>query len=143
MHKVSKCAEINCSSFDNLYCPLEDVNIEILILKATVRKLLSSLFFILLYVFSPSFAHASPPDPPPMTTRSYSNLSAKIRGMDKVYQKRQNITDLIHCESEKRTKYNSDIIYFALFLIPQYIISVTFCYFGYKFYARDYLHYRI
>ena len=41
-NEVSKCAEINCSSFDNLYFPLEDVNIEIWILKATDRKLLLS-----------------------------------------------------------------------------------------------------
>ena len=39
MNEVSKCAEINSSSFDNVYFPLEDVNIEIWVLKATVRKL--------------------------------------------------------------------------------------------------------
>ena len=39
MNEVSKCAEINCLSFDNLYFPLENVNIEIWVLKATVQKL--------------------------------------------------------------------------------------------------------
>ena len=44
MNEVSKCAEINCSSFDNLYFPLGDVNIKTWVLEATVRKhLLSSL----------------------------------------------------------------------------------------------------
>ena len=39
-----ECAEINCTSFDNLRFPLEVVNIEIWVLKVTVRKfLLSSL----------------------------------------------------------------------------------------------------
>ena len=42
MNEVSKCADINCSSFDNLHYPLEDVNTEIWDLKATVRKLLLS-----------------------------------------------------------------------------------------------------
>ena len=42
MNEMSKCAEINCSSFDNLYFSLEDVNIEIWVLKATVQKLLLS-----------------------------------------------------------------------------------------------------
>ena len=46
MNEVSKCAEINCSSFDNLHFPLDDVNIEIWVLEATVRKhLLSSLVY--------------------------------------------------------------------------------------------------
>ena len=50
MNEVSKCAEINCSSFDNLHFLLEDVNIEIWVLKATVRKLLlSSLVHIVVY----------------------------------------------------------------------------------------------
>ena len=40
MNEVSKCAEINRSFFDNLYFPLEDINIEIWVLEATVRKLL-------------------------------------------------------------------------------------------------------
>ena len=41
---MSKCAEINCSSLDNLYFPQQDVNFEILVVTATVRKfLLSSL----------------------------------------------------------------------------------------------------
>ena len=39
MKEVSKCAEINCSSFDNLYFPLEGTKFEI---KATVRKFLLS-----------------------------------------------------------------------------------------------------
>ena len=44
MTEVSKYAEINCSSFDNLGFSLEDVNIETFVLKATVWKfLLSSL----------------------------------------------------------------------------------------------------
>ena len=42
MNEVSKCAEIICSSFDNLYFPLEDLNFEICVPKATVRKLLLS-----------------------------------------------------------------------------------------------------
>ena len=44
MNKVLKCEEINCPSFGNLHFPLDDVNIEIWVLEATVRKhLLSSL----------------------------------------------------------------------------------------------------
>ena len=51
MEEVSKCAEINCSSFDNRYFPLEHVNIEIWVLKATVQKLLlSSIVFLPLYL---------------------------------------------------------------------------------------------
>ena len=42
MNEVSKCAEINCTSFNNLHIPLADVKIEILALKANVRKLLLS-----------------------------------------------------------------------------------------------------
>ena len=45
MNEVSKCAEINCSSFYNLSLTQDDVNIEIWVLEATVWKhLLSSLF---------------------------------------------------------------------------------------------------
>ena len=40
MNEVSTCTEINCSSFNNLRFSLEDVKIEIFVLKATVRKLL-------------------------------------------------------------------------------------------------------
>ena len=39
MNEVSKCAKINCSSFDNLYFHLEDLHVEIWVLKATVQKL--------------------------------------------------------------------------------------------------------
>ena len=39
MHEVSKCAEINCPSFDSLHFPQEDVNFEIYVLQATVWKL--------------------------------------------------------------------------------------------------------
>ena len=42
INEESKCAKICCSSFYNLYFPLEDVNIEIWVRKATVRKLLLS-----------------------------------------------------------------------------------------------------
>ena len=35
INEVSKCSEINCSSFDNHHFPLEDVNIQIWVLKAT------------------------------------------------------------------------------------------------------------
>ena len=56
MNKVSKYAEINCSSLDNLHFPLEGVNIEIWVFKATVWKLLLSrlepgIFFQLVYTF--------------------------------------------------------------------------------------------
>ena len=47
MIEVSKCTEINCSSLDNLNFPLEDVNIEIWVRKATVRKLLLSSIVII------------------------------------------------------------------------------------------------
>ena len=40
MNDGSKCAVINCPSFGNLYFPLENVDIDIWVLKATVRKLL-------------------------------------------------------------------------------------------------------
>ena len=40
--QVSKSAEINWSSFDKLYFPLEEASIEIWFLKATVRILLLS-----------------------------------------------------------------------------------------------------
>ena len=42
INEVSICVEINCLFFDNLHFPLADMNIEIWILKATVRKLLLS-----------------------------------------------------------------------------------------------------
>ena len=42
MNEVSKCAEMNCPSFENLHFPLEDVDIEIWVLKGTVWKLLLS-----------------------------------------------------------------------------------------------------
>ena len=48
MNEVSKYAEISCSPFDNLHVPLDDVNIEIWVLEATVRKhLLNSLVHFL------------------------------------------------------------------------------------------------
>ena len=44
MNEVSKCGEIIFSPFDNLQFPLEEVNIKIWVLKATVRNhLLSSI----------------------------------------------------------------------------------------------------
>ena len=49
MNEVSKCAAINCPSFDNLHFPLNDVNIKILVLKATVRKLLLSTIVVQMY----------------------------------------------------------------------------------------------
>ena len=63
MNEVSKCAEINCSSFENFHFLIQDVNIEIWILKVTVRKLLlSSLHHVLLntYVFRPLLDKMSP-----------------------------------------------------------------------------------
>ena len=41
-NEVSKCAEMNWLSFDNLHFPLFDVNIEIWVLEATVQKYLLS-----------------------------------------------------------------------------------------------------
>ena len=38
INEVSKCAEIRCSSFDNLHFHLDDVDTEIWELEATVRK---------------------------------------------------------------------------------------------------------
>ena len=59
MNEVSKCAEINFSSFDNLHFPLEGVNTEIWDLKATVRKFLLSSLEVEFYAgtFSGSFHH--------------------------------------------------------------------------------------
>ena len=45
MNEVSKCAEINFSTFDNLHFPL-DVDIEIWVLEATVQKHLLSVYKI-------------------------------------------------------------------------------------------------
>ena len=51
MNEVSECPVINCFAFDNLYLHQEDVNFEILVPKATVRKLsLSSI--VVLYALS-------------------------------------------------------------------------------------------
>ena len=38
MDEGSRFAEINTSSFDNLYFPLEDMNLEIWVVKATIRN---------------------------------------------------------------------------------------------------------
>ena len=53
-YEVSKCAETNCSSFDNLNFSLEDVNIEIWVLKAAVQILLLSSLVL-------DDVHVSPP----------------------------------------------------------------------------------
>ena len=49
-NEVSKCAEINCISFDNLYFLLKDVNLEMYVPKATIRKLLLSIIFCCHYM---------------------------------------------------------------------------------------------
>ena len=52
INEVSKWAEINSSSFDNLHFPPNDVNIEIWVLEATFRKhLLSSLLCRIVYIY--------------------------------------------------------------------------------------------
>ena len=56
-NEVSKCTEINCSYLDNLYFSLEDMNFEIWVVKATVRKLLLSSKKYIYRVNIPIFGH--------------------------------------------------------------------------------------
>ena len=50
MDEVSKCAKINCSSFETLHFPRDDVNIEIRVLETPIRKHLFSSLVLEIHV---------------------------------------------------------------------------------------------